>query len=107
MSDAHVVQCPAVLDLACAPELRDTLLRALSGGADVDVHAAAVTQADTACLQLLCAAAVALARQGRALKLVEPSAALIRVAERLGVATVLGAAGPSRPGAGPDIDTAR
>ena len=84
------VVCPPVLDLAYAPELKDVLLRALAEDGDVEVRAAEVTQADTACLQIFCAAAAALARDGRSLIVVEPSPALTRVAERLGLARALG-----------------
>jgi len=105
MSDApDVLELPAVLDLAFAPALRDLLLRALGDSGDVGVNAAAVTHADTSCLQLLCAATMALAGRGRSLKLIEPSPALIRVAERLGVAKTLGTPGPSQT---PHADSAR
>ena len=86
-----MIVCPPVLDLAYAPELKAELLRALSTGGDVEVRADAVTHADTANLQILCAAAVDLARAGRTLAVTEPSEALVRVARRLGLAAVLGA----------------
>ena len=86
-----VVVCPAVLDLAYAPELKEVLLSAIAEGGDVEVRAEAVTHADTANLQVLCAAAAELARAGRTLT-VEPSEALVRVARRLGLVSVLGAA---------------
>jgi anti-anti-sigma regulatory factor len=93
------VVCPAVLDHAYAPDLRDALLRAMADGGDVEVLADAVTQADTANLQVLCAAALDLGRSGRTLRLVTPSAPLIRVIERLGLAAVLGVTPAARTGA--------
>jgi len=92
---ADLLECPAVLDLAFAPELRDLLLRALAGDGDVEVNTAAVTHADTSCLQLLCSAAMALAGRGRSLKLIQPSPPLLRVVDRLGVAKTLGIASAS------------
>ena len=93
------VVCPAVLDHAYAPDLRDGLLRAMADGGDVEVLADAVTQADTANLQVLCAAALDLGRSGRTLRLETPSAALLRVIERLGLAAVLGVTPAARTGA--------
>ena len=91
---AGTIICPPVLDLAYAPELKAALLRALSDGGDVQVRAHAVTHVDTASLQLLCAAALEVARSGHTLTIAEPSEALTRIARRLGLVTVLGTSNP-------------
>jgi anti-anti-sigma regulatory factor len=96
------LECPAVLDLAYAPALKDGLLGAIAEGGDVVVRAGAVTQADTACLQLLCAAAAKLAGSGRSLIVADASPAFTRVAARLGLtATLALQPAQSVAGAGP------
>ena len=99
MSPAKNVSCPAVLDLASAPALKELLVGALADEGDIFVDGLAVTQADTACLQILCAAAADLGRAGRSLT-IAPSPALTRVAERLGLALVLGLRRTELPSAG-------
>jgi len=83
--------CPAVLDLASASWLRDEVLRVMSAspGLAVEIDAGAVTQIDTANVQILLAARRELERQGGTLTVRSPSAAVLRVATRLGLAAAL------------------
>ena len=84
------VTCDEVLDLSAAESLRAQLLAAVARGGDLEIHAAAVRQIDTANLQLLCAAARDLRARGRSLQIIEPSPPLVLAARRLGLTGVLG-----------------
>jgi len=93
------VTCDEVLDLSAVESLRAQLLAALARGGDLEIHAAAVRQIDTANLQLLCAAVRDVRARGRSVLFTEPSPPLVLAARRLGLAGVLGldASPPSPP----------
>ncbi|MBI5164243.1 MAG: STAS domain-containing protein [Magnetospirillum sp.] len=83
----YEIELPAVLDLAVAPDLRDTLLDALSRdtGAEVVLKAAAVERVSTACVQVVLAAARGLAGAARRLEVERPSAAFASAFTLLGL----------------------
>jgi anti-anti-sigma regulatory factor len=90
MADVSMT-CEEILDLPAAERLHEELLGAAARGAEaeLEITADAVLRVSTAALQVLCAAIRDARTQGRALRLVRPSAALRDAARRLGLTAAL------------------
>jgi anti-anti-sigma regulatory factor len=96
MADVSMV-CEETLDLPAAERLHEELLGAVAKGAEIEIATGAVERVSTAALQVLCAAVRDARTQGRALRLVRPSAALRTAARRLGLTAALELDRPDQP----------
>ena len=87
-----------MLDLGAAPWLKDAVLGAMASSAcrAIELDAGAVTQIDTANVQILLAARRDLQRTGGDLRVLSASPALLRVTDQLGLTGALDLAGGRR-----------
>jgi chemotaxis protein CheX len=84
-----VVALPAILDMAAAQALKDTLSDVIAADVDITVDGAPVERVGTPAIQVLLAAAKSAAAGGRSFSLVQPSDVLRSAFADLGMAEVL------------------
>lgn len=90
------LQIGGVLDLATAPSLREYLVSVIDAGTgDVVIDLADVDFLESSGLSVLVAAFQQLERQGRQLRVVNPSASACRVLQVSGLAAMFGVALPA------------